>query len=123
MFAASDYAMTADGGDYTVHVVVGVDVEDHLWLLDLYRRQADPKDWVEAFCDLVMEWKPIAWAEENVQITSGIGPYLESRQRVRGLGARASNFRPAAIRRSVRSPSADAWRSMGCTFRPTPLVA
>ena len=32
---------------------------------------------------MIIEWKPIAWAEENVQITSGIGPYLESRQRVR----------------------------------------
>ena len=25
----------------------------------------------------------MAWGEENIQITSGIGPYLESRQRVR----------------------------------------
>jgi predicted phage terminase large subunit-like protein len=83
VFAGSDYAMTADGGDYTVHAVVGVDTEDNLWLLDLYRAQSDPRDWVERFCDLVKEWKPIAWAEENVQITSGIGPYLESRQRVR----------------------------------------
>ena len=32
--AASDYAVTADGGDYTVHVVVGVDPDGHMYLLD-----------------------------------------------------------------------------------------
>ena len=83
VFGSSDYAMTADGGDWTVHLIGGVDEEDRLWLLDLWRDRTKPERWVEAFCDLVIEHKPIGWAEENVQITSGIGPYLDSRQRVR----------------------------------------
>ena len=33
-----------------------------------------PRTWVEVFCDLVCDWKPMAWAEEKVQITAGIGP-------------------------------------------------
>ena len=33
--AASDYAVTADGGDYTVHIVVGIDPEGRMYLLDL----------------------------------------------------------------------------------------
>ena len=27
VYGASDYAVTADGGDYTVHIVIGVDPE------------------------------------------------------------------------------------------------
>lgn len=83
IYGASDYAVTSKGGDYTVHVVVGVDAEDRMWLLDLWREQADSAKWVESFCDLVLEWKPIAWAEETGQIKSGVGPFLEQRMRKR----------------------------------------
>ena len=38
--AASDYAVTANGGDYTVHVVVGIDPDGRMYLLDLWRKQA-----------------------------------------------------------------------------------
>jgi predicted phage terminase large subunit-like protein len=34
---------------------------------------------VEAYCDLVLKWKPAFWAEERTQITSGIGPFIERR--------------------------------------------
>ena len=79
VYGGSDYAVTADGGDYTVHVVVGIDPEGRMYLLDLWRRQASSDVWVEAFCDLVLKWKPIGWAEEQGQIRSGIGPHLDKR--------------------------------------------
>src|SRR5262245_8285978 len=40
VYGASDYAVTADGGDFTVHVVVGLDPEGHMYVLDLWRKQA-----------------------------------------------------------------------------------
>lgn len=76
IYGASDYAVTQDGGDFTVHVVVGVDPQHRLYLLDLWRAQASSDKWVEAFCDLVIKWKPIGWAEETGQIKSGVGPFL-----------------------------------------------
>jgi len=79
VYGASDYAVTADGGDYTVHVVVGVDHEGRMWLLDMWRQQASSDVWVEAFCNLVRKWKPIGWAEETGQIKSGVGPFLVKR--------------------------------------------
>jgi hypothetical protein len=75
--------VTADGGDYTVHIVVGIDVEGRLYLLDLWRAQTSSDRWVEAFCDLVNEWKPMGWAEESGQIKAGVGPFLEKRMRQR----------------------------------------
>src|SRR5204862_4128462 len=82
-YGASDYAVTAGGGDYTVHVVVGLDAEGRMYLLDLWRKRSASSEWVEAFCDLVLQWKPIGWAEEGGQINSGVGPFLERRMRSR----------------------------------------
>ena len=79
VYGASDYAVTADGGDYTVHVVVGLDPDWNMYLLDLWRKQASSDEWVESFCDLVREWKPFGWAEESGQIKAGVGPFLNRR--------------------------------------------
>jgi predicted phage terminase large subunit-like protein len=79
VYGGSDYAVTSAGGDYTVHAVVGVDPDDNLYLLDLWRRQAAADEWVEAWCDLVRKWKPMGWAEETGQIRSGVGPFLDKR--------------------------------------------
>src|ERR1041385_1334815 len=81
IYGASDYAVTADGGDYTVHAVVGVDPDGHMYLLDLWRKQAASDEWVDAFCTLVKDWKPREWAEEQGQIKAGVGPFLERMQR------------------------------------------
>lgn len=76
VYGASDYAVTQGGGDYTVHVVVGIDPQSRIYLLDMWRGQASSDKWVDAFCDLVLKWKPIGWAEETGQIKSGVGPFL-----------------------------------------------
>jgi predicted phage terminase large subunit-like protein len=83
IYGGSDYAVTANGGDFTVHAVVGLDPEGRMYLLDLWRKQAASDEWVEAFCDLVRKWKPLGWAEEQGQIKSGVGPFLDRRQRER----------------------------------------
>ena len=83
IYGGSDYAVTADGGDYTVHAVVGLDPEGRMYLLDLWRGQTASDGWIEALCDLVKEWKPIGWAEEQGQIRSGVGPFLDRTMRER----------------------------------------
>jgi predicted phage terminase large subunit-like protein len=83
IYGGSDYAVTADGGDYTVHIVVGIDPNGEMYLLDLWRKQSATDEWIEAFCDLVLKWKPLGWAEEQGQIRAGIGPYLDRRSRER----------------------------------------
>jgi predicted phage terminase large subunit-like protein len=79
VYGGSDYAVTSDGGDYTVDVVLGIDHRNRMFLLDVWRKQSDPREWVEAYCDLVLKWRPSFWAEEKTQITSGIGPFIEQR--------------------------------------------
>jgi predicted phage terminase large subunit-like protein len=83
VYGASDYAVTSNGGDYTVHVVVGIDPDNRMYLLDVWRKQAASDEWVDALCDLVRRWKPVSWAEETGQIKAGVGPFLERRMRER----------------------------------------
>jgi predicted phage terminase large subunit-like protein len=104
VYGASDYAVTAGGGDYTVHAVVGLDGEGRMYLLDLWRKQSASGEWVEAFCDLVERWKPIGWAEEQGQISAGIGPFLQRRMRERETFVARTPF-PARGDKAVRAQS------------------
>jgi predicted phage terminase large subunit-like protein len=79
-YGASDYAVTAGGGDYTIHGVAGVDPNDDLYILDWYREQADSEEWVDELLDLMKQWKPSEWAEESGQIEKGVGPFIDKRQ-------------------------------------------
>ena len=76
LYGGSDYAVTANGGDYTAHGVLGLDSDGNPWMVDVWRRQASSEEWVSALCDLVLKWKPMGWAEETGQIKSGVGPFL-----------------------------------------------
>lgn len=104
VYGGSDYAVTADGGDYTVHVVVGLDPEGRMYLLDLWRAQSDSATWVDALCDLVREWKPLGWAEEQGQIRAGVGPFLDRRMRERQAYVFREQF-PTRGDKAVRAQS------------------
>lgn len=104
LYGGSDYAVTSDGGDYTVHVVIGLDPEGRMYVVDLWRKQSASDEWVEAFCDLVRKWRPMAWAEEQGQIRSGVGPFLERRQRDRQAFVMREQF-PTRGDKAVRSQS------------------
>src|SRR5262245_33004664 len=103
-YGASDFAVTSNGGDYTCHVVVGLDHEGRMYLLDLWRERASSDMWIESFCDLVKKWKPIDWACETGQINSGLGPYMEKRARERGAWTYREVF-PTRGDKAVRAQS------------------
>ena len=104
IYGASDYAVTADGGDYTVHIVVGIDPEWRMYVLDLWRVQASADRWIESFCDLVQQWKPIGWAEEQGQIRAGVGPFIDRRMRERHAYVARKQF-PTRGDKAVRAQS------------------
>jgi predicted phage terminase large subunit-like protein len=104
VYGASDYAVTANGGDYTVHIVIGMDPSARLHVLDLWRGQSSSDEWIEAFCDLVQKWRPIGWAEETGQIRAGVGPFLERRMRERRVFTYREAF-PTRGDKAVRAQS------------------
>lgn len=96
IYGASDYATKEGGGDWTVHVVVGLDPDDRPWLLDVWRKQTTSDWWIEGLCDLILEWKPISWAEEQGQIKSAVGPFLQRELRRRRAFTDRQQFTPKA---------------------------
>lgn len=104
IYGASDYAVKEGGGDWTVHLILGVDPEENLWLLDLWRGQTASDVWVERWCDLVLKWKPMGWAEETGQIEAGVGPFRNKRALERKAFCACDLF-PTRGDKSVRAQS------------------
>ena len=111
-YGASDYAVTAEGGDYTVHLVIGVDSDDTIYILDMWRSQTETIDWVEAFCGLVEKWKPARWGEEAGQILKSVGPFIDRRMKERKLYCYRVQLSSAADK-PTRARSVQARMSMG----------
>ena len=104
IYGASDYAVSAGKGDFTVHLIVGLDPDGSLYLLDLWRRQADTATSVDAFLDLVKQWKPIGFAQEVGQINSAIGPFMRERMRERNVFVATETF-PTKGDKAIRCQS------------------
>lgn len=105
IYGGSDYAVSEGRGDYTVHVVIGVDPENRMYLLDLWRGQKDSSVWIDAFCDLVKQWKPLGWAEEAGQIKSSIGSFKMQRMRERQAYVHCDTFSTHGGNKSIRAQS------------------
>jgi predicted phage terminase large subunit-like protein len=118
IYGGSDYAVTANGGDYTVHGVVGLDPLGRMWLLDLWRKQTSSDQWIEAFCDMVLEWRPIGWAEETGQIKSGVGPFRDKRMRERRAYVATEVF-PTRGDKAIRAQSIRGRMALDGIYVPT----
>jgi len=104
VYAASDYAVTADGGDFTEHGVAGMGPDNVLYFTDWWSGQAAPDVWIDAMFDLMAEHKPLHWFEEKGVILRSIEPFL-----VKEMGRRKS----WVTRTSLPSASSKAERAMG----------
>jgi predicted phage terminase large subunit-like protein len=116
-YGASDYAVKANEGDFTVHMVGGLDPADDFYVLDLWRKQAASNEWVEAVIDLMELWKTLTWAEEAGQIEKGVGPFLTKRQLERKVYAHRKQFSSAADK-AVRGQAIRGRVAMGKVYLP-----
>jgi len=123
-YGASDYAVTAKGGDYTVHLVAGIDPDDNLYVIDIWRGQTESHHWIEAFIDLVAKYKPLTWAEEQGQIVKSLGPFIDKRMRERKTYAHREQMTSVADK-PTRSRAVQARAAMGKVYLPhnAPWVA
>ena len=116
-YGASDYAVTSQGGDYTVHGVIGVDPSDNIYLLDWWRAQTDAEAWIEAFLDMMERWQPLMWAEEQGQILRSLGPFIAKRQMERRIYGYRRSFTSTADKQ-MRAQAIRARLAMGMVYFP-----
>ena len=117
VYGASDYAVTARGGDYTEHGVAGVDAQGDLYVIDWWYGQTGSDLWVEIFLDMAARHQPQQWAEEAGQIIKSLGPFIERRMNERGVRVWRQQYTSAADK-SVRAQAIRALFSMGKVLLP-----
>lgn len=80
-YAACDLAVSLDQkADKTCLMVVGVDEEDHLWIMpDVVWMRLDSVAAVEGMVALMQKYKPQFWWGEKGQIDRSVGPFLRKR--------------------------------------------
>lgn len=61
---ASDHAVTPDEGDWTEHGIAGIAEDGSLYLLDWWRGQTGPEEWIERQIDMIVRHRPLAWFGE-----------------------------------------------------------
>jgi predicted phage terminase large subunit-like protein len=118
IYGASDYAVSDAGtADWTVHLVAGVDPDDNLYILDLWREKTTSDKWIEGLLDLADQWKPMDWAEEQGQILRSIGPFLEQRANERRVYFSRQQF-VSTKDKATRAQSIRARMAMGKVYLP-----
>jgi predicted phage terminase large subunit-like protein len=100
-----------------VHLLAGVDPDDNIYVLDVWRRQTNSDVWIEVWLDLVRTNKPLLWAEEKGQIVKSIGPFLEKRMLETKTYCRREGLTSAADK-PTHSRSIQARASMGKVYLP-----
>lgn len=88
IYGTSDYAVTDGGGDWTVHVIWGVDQHGYLYRLGIWRGQTASNIWIEQQLNLIDTWKPLAWFGEAGVIQKAIEPMLKRRMMERNTYCR-----------------------------------
>ena len=117
IYGASDYAVTDGGGDWTGHKVAGVDPAGDLYVLDCWRQQAGPKEWIDALCDLIAAWRPLEWGEESGQIRGSLGSFVETRMLERKVYAYRNAY-PSVTDKANRAQAIRGRMSMGKVYFP-----
>jgi predicted phage terminase large subunit-like protein len=123
IYGSSDYAVTEEGGDYTVHRVWGVDSEGSLYRLAGWRGQTSSDKWIEAKLDLIKEHKPLAWFGEGGVIQKAVEPMLRRRMLERKIFCRLE-WLPSIHDKPTRARGFQARAAMGkVRFEPGADVA
>lgn len=116
-YGASDYAVTDEGGDYTVHAIGGLDGDGNLYIIDLWREQAQTDVWADVLIDLGSRHSVFEWAEEKGQIEKSVGPFIAQRMRERNIHFPRQQF-TSAVDKATRAQSFRGRLSMGRVYFP-----
>ncbi|GAA4647908.1 hypothetical protein GCM10023116_01700 [Kistimonas scapharcae] len=98
-YTAWDLAVgTKDTNDWSVGITVGMDKNENIWVVDLFRARVDSKDLVEEIIDEWELWRQdIIGLEEGV-IKHSIGPFLD--KRIKERRATSLNYEPLKVGRA-----------------------
>ncbi len=114
-YGTSDYAVTDDGGDYTVHSIWGIDSSGAIYRVDQWKGQTTADIWIEEKLNLIAKYKPLAWFGESGVIRKATEPMLQRRMRERKVFCRLE-WIPSIHDKPTRARAFQSRLSMGKVF-------
>ena len=104
-YIAVDFAVTESAtADYTAIIVFGLDPSSDIFVLQVWRRQADAATSVDALLDMVRDWKPLVVVTELGQLKNALEPFLRERMNQRRIYARVETI-PSRHAKEIRAQS------------------
>jgi predicted phage terminase large subunit-like protein len=83
VYLTGDYAVTADGGDYTEIAAWSILPSEHVYCVGWWSGQVDQLDWCEELLDMVSTFKPLKHIAESGVIRKATESYIKRRMRER----------------------------------------
>ena len=114
-YITTDYAVTDDGGDYTVITVWGIDAEGAIYRVEQWKGQTTSDQWIEHQCDLILKHKPLACFGEGGVIQKAVEPMLKRRMRERRAYCRME-WLPSVSDKPTRARSFQAMLASGRVY-------
>ena len=75
-YGLSDLARSQSQGDWTVHLMMGIDRDGRPWILDRWADRTSPDRWIPPIGDMVERWRPALWLQEKGPIWSMTEPFV-----------------------------------------------
>lgn len=118
-YCSSDHAVaTGQRNDYSCFGKVGVDPQDNIWLIDLFRQKVSSDVAVEAMLTMGGgNMRPLLWWAERGHISKSIGPFLYKRMAETGTYMNIVEVTPVGDKEQ-RAQSIAARVAMGKVFIP-----
>ena len=117
IYVTSDFAVSADGGDFTEHGVWGVDEVGGLWVLDWWYGQKTADIWIESLLDMLSTFVPMCWFGEGGVIRKAIEPFLTKRMIERQVYCRVEWVNPVTDK-ATRARAFQSRAAMGMVHLP-----
>jgi predicted phage terminase large subunit-like protein len=117
IYAASDYAVTDGGGDYTELGIFGIDPAQNIFVLDWWYGQTDSSVWIERQIDMIQKWKPIEWIGEAGVIMRALESSINKRMLERKVFCKL-RWLPSISNKPTRARAFQARWALGKVYMP-----
>lgn len=116
-YGAGDYAVTANGGDFTEQAIAGFDVKEDLWFLDWWSGQVTLDKSIDAMMRMAGDNDPMLWVAESGVIRRAMEPFVMKEQQRRRLFFKME-WLPANKSKAANAKSFQALASQGKVHIP-----
>jgi predicted phage terminase large subunit-like protein len=119
LYGTSDYAVKVGSGDYTVHMIIGVDGSYNYYLVDMWRGRTSTGDWIEKQLYFMKRYKPLIWFGEKGVIQHATEPFLMGRMRAKQEYNSALMWVPSITDKEARATPYRSAMQAGAFYLPT----